>query len=42
LGDWIYCTLYIRNSGLQAIQRHRWSTRFTFHRYTRTRVLSLH
>jgi hypothetical protein len=23
LGDWIYCTLYIRNSGLQAIQRHR-------------------
>jgi hypothetical protein len=21
--DWIYCTLYIHNSGLQAIQRYR-------------------
>jgi hypothetical protein len=24
--DWIYCTLYIHNSELQVIQRHRWTT----------------
>jgi hypothetical protein len=23
LDDWIYCTFYINNSGLQAIQRYR-------------------
>jgi hypothetical protein len=28
LDDWIYCTLYIHNSGLQAIQRYRYSTHF--------------
>jgi hypothetical protein len=26
LDDWIYCTLYSHNSGLQVIQRYRWST----------------
>jgi hypothetical protein len=30
LDDWIYCNLYIHNSGLQAIQRYRWSTHFNF------------
>jgi hypothetical protein len=38
LDDWIYCTLYIHNSELQAIQHYRYSTRFTVHRYTRTRI----
>jgi hypothetical protein len=28
LDDWIYCTLYIRNSGLQVIQSYRWFTHF--------------
>jgi hypothetical protein len=40
--DWIYRTLYFHNSGLQVIQRYFWSTHTTVHRYTRTRVLSLH
>jgi hypothetical protein len=38
LVNWIYT----HNSELQAIQRYCWSTHFTVHRYTRTRVLSLH
>jgi hypothetical protein len=42
LDDLICCTLYIHNSGLQAIQRSRWSTHFTVHRYTCTRVLCFH
>jgi hypothetical protein len=42
IGDWIYCTLYVHNSGVQAIQRYRWSTHFPVHRYTRTKILSLH
>jgi hypothetical protein len=40
--DWIDCTLYIHISELQAIQRCRCSPRFTVHRCTRTRILSLH
>jgi hypothetical protein len=35
-------TPYKINSYLQAIQRYRWFTQFTFHRYTHTRILSLH
>jgi hypothetical protein len=42
LDDWIYCTSHIHNWGLQAIQRYRYATHFAVHRYTRTRVLSLH
>jgi hypothetical protein len=44
LDDWIYCTLYIHSSGLQAIrvQPYHWHTRFTVHRHAHTRVLSLH
>jgi hypothetical protein len=42
LDDWIYCTLYIHNSGLKAIQRYRYSTHFPAHLFTRIRVLSLH
>jgi hypothetical protein len=42
LDDWIYCTLYTHNSGVQVIQRYRWSTHFTVHLWTRTTVLSLH
>jgi hypothetical protein len=42
LDDWIYCTLYIHNSGLQAIQRYLCSAHFPVHRYTSTRFLSLH
>jgi hypothetical protein len=34
--------LHIHNSRLQVIQRYRWCPRFTVHRYTRTRILSLH
>jgi hypothetical protein len=34
-------TLYIHNSGLQALQSYRCSTHFAIHRYTRTKVLSL-
>jgi hypothetical protein len=34
------CVTY--TTGLQAIERYRWSTHFTVHRYTRTRVLSVH
>jgi hypothetical protein len=30
LVDWIYCTLYIHNSRLQAIQHYRYSTHFQF------------
>jgi hypothetical protein len=30
------------SSGLQAIQRYRLSAQFTFHRYTRTKILRLH
>jgi hypothetical protein len=33
------CTI---NSNFQSIQRYRWFTKFTVHRYTRTRILSLH
>jgi hypothetical protein len=40
LDDWIYCTLYIHNSGLQVVQRYCLFTHFTVHRYTRTRILS--
>jgi hypothetical protein len=36
LDDWIYRTLYVRNSGLQALQLYRYSTDFTVHRCTRT------
>jgi hypothetical protein len=40
---WFYLlTPYIVSSYIQAIQRHRWFTQFTVHRYTRTRILSLH
>jgi hypothetical protein len=35
-------TPYSHNSGLQAIQHYRCSTHFTVHRYTPTKVLSLH
>jgi hypothetical protein len=35
-------TPYLHNSRLQAIQRYRYSTHFTVHRYTRARILSLH
>jgi hypothetical protein len=43
LDDWIYWHLiHSHNSGLQATQRCRWSTFFAVHRYTKTRVLSLH
>jgi hypothetical protein len=38
LDEWIYCTLYIHNSGLQIIQRSRYSTHFAVHRSTRTRI----
>jgi hypothetical protein len=43
LDDSIYCILYsyIHNSGLRVIERYRWSTQFTVHCYTHTRVLSL-
>jgi hypothetical protein len=34
--------LHPHNSGLQAIQRCRWSAQLTVYRYIRTRVLSLH
>jgi hypothetical protein len=40
LDDWIYYTLYIHNSGLQAIQRYRYSTHIAVHSYARTRILS--
>jgi hypothetical protein len=40
LDDWIYCTTFTQLG--TTIQRCRYSTRFTVHRYTRTRVLSLH
>jgi hypothetical protein len=33
LDDWIYCTFYIHNSGLQVIQRYRWITHITVHRW---------
>jgi hypothetical protein len=39
------CSLHLihsHNSGLQVLQRYRYSTHFTVHRYTRTRILSLH
>jgi hypothetical protein len=41
--DWMigFIAPYTPNSGLQAVQRYRWRTRITVHRYTRTRVLSL-
>jgi hypothetical protein len=42
LDYWIYCTLYIHNSGRQAIQRYRYSTHFPLHHYAYTRVLNLH
>jgi hypothetical protein len=42
LDVWIYCTLYIHNSGLQGIQRYCYSTHFPVHRCTRIRILSLH
>jgi hypothetical protein len=32
LDNWIYCTLYIRD--YRQLQRYRWSTHFTVHRYT--------
>jgi hypothetical protein len=40
--DWMIdlLTPYTHNSGLQVLQRYRWSTDFTVQRYTRTRVLS--
>jgi hypothetical protein len=34
--------IHSHSSALQAIQLYRWSTQFTIHRCTRTRVLSLH
>jgi hypothetical protein len=34
-------TPYTHNSGQQATQRYRWSTHFTVHHCTQTRVLSL-
>jgi hypothetical protein len=34
--------IHSQSSGLQAIQRYRYSTHLTVHRYTHTRVLSLH
>jgi hypothetical protein len=42
LDDWIYLTPYSHNSEVQAIQRYCYSIHFTVHRYTRTRILSLH
>jgi hypothetical protein len=42
LDDWIYCSLYIHNSGPQAIQRYRCSTSFTAYRYAHTRILTLY
>jgi hypothetical protein len=41
--DWInLLTPYTINSYLQTIQRYRWFTQFTVHRYTRTTILRLH
>jgi hypothetical protein len=42
LAEKIYCTLHIQNSGLQIIQRYRYSTHFAVHRYTRITILSFH
>jgi hypothetical protein len=36
--DWIY----IHNSRLEVIQHYSYSAHVTVHRYTRTRILSLH
>jgi hypothetical protein len=38
--DWMIG--YSHTSGLQAIQRYRYSTHIPVHRYTRTRILRLH
>jgi hypothetical protein len=35
-------TLYTHDSGVQVIERYRWSTHFTVHHCRHTRVLSLH
>jgi hypothetical protein len=40
--DRIYCTLFIHNSRLQAIQHYRYSTHFPVHRCTRISVLGLY
>jgi hypothetical protein len=40
LGELDLLTPYSHNSGLQAIQRYRWSTHFTVHRHRRTREKS--
>jgi hypothetical protein len=42
LDEWMYCILYIFNSGQQVAQRYRYCTHFTVHRYTRSRILSRH
>jgi hypothetical protein len=42
LDDCVYCDLYIIHSGLQAIQRYRYSTHFPVRRYRRTMILRLH
>jgi hypothetical protein len=40
--DWIYCTLFTHNFGLQTIKCYRYSSHFTVHCCTCSRVLSLH
>jgi hypothetical protein len=42
LDDWIYWHLIHSTRYYRQLQRYRWSTHFTLHRYTRTRFLSLH
>jgi hypothetical protein len=42
LDDWIYFTLYIHHSGLQAMQRYRYSIHLPVHSFPSTRILSLH
>jgi hypothetical protein len=42
IGYWVYWPLIHTTRNYRQLQRYRWSTHFTVHRYKRTRVLSLH
>jgi hypothetical protein len=42
LNDWIYWHLIHTTRNCRQLQRYRYSTHFTVHSFTRTRVLSLH
>jgi hypothetical protein len=42
LDNWIYWHLIQNTRNYRQLQRSRWSTHFTVHRYTRARILSLH